>query len=167
MYVLITELILMGILTYVAYRYTFLVDAYNSLESRAVNYKAFADAADTRANNATADLESAYATIDRYQDRIQLLEAICANEGIDFATDDTFIGDFADDVAEILDTPNTYEYDDNGNLVGPDGFTYGVYASDMTDYNDPVEQSRSIALDRIKWTPDDLYTPDVNGSDEF
>lgn len=167
MYVLITELILMGILTYVAYRYTFLVDAYNSLESRAVNYKAFADAADTRANNATADLESAYATIDRYQDRIQLLEAICAKEGIDFATDDTFISDFADDVAELLGAP-AYDFDDDGNLIDPvDGMTYNPYASDVTDYNDPVEQSRSIALDRIKWTPDDLYTPDVNGSDEF
>ena len=65
---------------------------------------------------------------------------------------------FADDVAECIDDTEYLDIDENLNVVDvTTGFTYNPYASDVVD----------ISVDRIQWTPQDLYTPDVNGSDEF
>ena len=134
-YVLITELILMGCLSYVAYRYCNLVESYNKLESLLDNYKAWLDNSDKERGKLEDALDAAYRTIDRMQDE---------RDGTSFA----------EEVGECIDC----DCDDNGCLVDTDtGFTYNPYASDVVD----------ISVDRIKWTPQDLYTPDVDGSDEF
>jgi len=135
-YVLITELILMGCLTYVAYRYTNLVESYNKLEALLDNYKAWLDNSDKERAKLEDALSAAYRTIDRMQDE---------RDGTSFA----------DEIGECI---HDLECDDCGCNVDPEtGFTYNLYASDAID----------ISVDRIQWTPQDLYTPDVNGSDEF
>ena len=148
MITLITELILMGCLTYISYRYCNLVAAYDNTALLLENYKVWlANSENARVDTETA-LAAAYRTIDRMQDE---------RDGTDFASELETIIDCTDPECCGGTGDCTYEYDDNGNMVGPDGFTYNAYASDVTD----------VVLDRIKWTPEDLYTPDVNGSDEF
>ena len=139
MITLITELILMGCLTYISYRYCNLVAAYDNTALLLENYKVWlANSENARVDTETA-LAAAYRTIDRMQDE---------RDGTSFA----------DDVASCIDDTEYLDIDDNLSVVDvTTGFTYNPYASDVVD----------ISVDRIQWTPQDLYTPDVNGSDEF
>jgi hypothetical protein len=139
MITLITELILMGCLTYISYRYCNLVAAYDNTALLLENYKVWlANSENARVDTETA-LAAAYRTIDRMQDE---------RDGTSFA----------DDVAACIDDTEYLDIDENLNVVDvTTGFTYNPYASDVVD----------ISVDRIQWTPQDLYTPDVNGSDEF
>ena len=139
MITLITELILMGCLTYISYRYCNLVAAYDNTALLLENYKVWlANSENARVDTETA-LAAAYRTIDRMQDE---------RDGTSFA----------DDVAECIDDTEYLDIDENLNVVDvTTGFTYNPYASDVVD----------VSIDRIQWTPQDLYTPDVDGSDEF
>lgn len=136
---LITMFALAGVLTYVSYRYTTLVAYANNTEQLLDNYKVWlANSENARLDTETA-LTAAYRTIDRMQDE---------RDGTSFA----------DDVASCIDDTEYLDIDENLNVVDvTTGFTYNPYASDVVD----------ISVDRIQWTPQDLYTPDVNGSDEF
>lgn len=136
---LITMLVLAGVLTYVSYRYTTLVAYADNTERLLDNYKVWlANSENARVDTETA-LAAAYRTIDRMQDE---------RDGTSFA----------DDVASCIDDTEYLDIDDNLSVVDvTTGFTYNPYASDVVD----------ISVDRIQWTPQDLYTPDVNGSDEF
>jgi len=134
---LITMFALAGVLTYVSYRYATLVSIQDDTARKLDNYKVWLENCENERLNTENSLRAAYATIDRMQDE---------RDGTSFA----------DEVGECIDCG--CDVDDNDCLVDTDtGFTYNPYASDVVD----------ISIDRIKWTPENLYTPDVNGSDEF
>ena len=136
---LITMFALAGVLTYVSYRYANLVSIQDDTARKLDNYKVWLENCEQERLNTENSLRAAYATIDRMQDE---------RDGTSFA----------DEVSQCIDDTEYLDVDNNLNVVDvTTGFTYNPYASDVVD----------VSIDRIQWTPQDLYTPDVDGSDEF
>lgn len=168
MYVLITELILMGCLTYVTYKYTNLVSLYNALDNEAHNLRLNLEVAE---KNEAADAQ-AYAAALNLCDSLE--DQLNEYRDKDFATEVSEIlacecDAMDDDACRCigLGAEATYEYDNNGNLVGPDGFTYTTTPSDEElEATGIYSEDGNVQLDRIKWTPDNLYTPDVDSDED-
>ena len=156
--------ILGGLTTYVSFRLFDLKSKYEAKCNEAHNLTINLACAEAERNADFNTLQAAYNRIDKLEEQFAEL---CDRTGT--TPEDSFVQDLCDAMDDdacrcagpcIQDTESTYEYDDNGNLVGPDGFTYSV--TDPTVYSD----DGNIAMDRIKWTPDNLYTPDVDGDDD-
>ena len=153
-----------AIATYASFRYFELSSKYEAKCNEAHNLMLNLASEEAQRNADFVSLNVAYDRIDKLEEKYAEL---CDRTGT--TAEDSFVQDLCDAMDDdacrctgpcTQDTGSTYEYDDNGNLVGPDGFTYSV--TDPTVYSD----DGNIAMDRIKWTPDNLYTPDVDGDDD-
>jgi hypothetical protein len=165
MFPFITIFILGGLTAYVSFRLFDIKDKYDAKCHEAHSLKLNLACAESERNADFVSLNVAYDRIDKLEDKYAEL---CDRTGS--TPEDSFVADLCDAMDDdacrcagpcIQESESTYEYDDNGNLVGPDGFTYNV--TDASVYSD----DGNIACDRIKWTPDNVYTPDVDGDDDF
>jgi hypothetical protein len=154
-----------AIATYTAFRYFALSSKYEAKCTEAYNLKLNLACAESERNADFVSLNVAYDRIDKLEEQYAEL---CDRTGV--SAEDSFVQDLCDAMDDdacrcagpcVQETESTYEYDDNGNLVGPDGFTYNV--TDPSIYS----EDGNVSIDRIKWTPDNLYTPDVDGDDDF
>ena len=161
---LISTLILFGTTAYATYRYTELLSRYDAKCNEAHNATVNLACAEAERNADFVSLNVAYDRINKLEEQYAEL---CDRTGT--TADDSFVQDLCDAMDDdacrcagpcVQESESKYEYDDNGNIVGPDGFTYSV--TDPSVYSD----DGNVAVDRIKWTPDNLYTPDVDGDDD-
>jgi hypothetical protein len=147
----ISTIILFGTTAYAVYKYTTVYNLYEDKCNETHQLKLNLAVAEDERNNDYNTLQVAYNRIDNLEDQYAEL---CDRTGT--TPEDSFVANLCDGI----EYESTYEYDDNGNLVGPDGFTYNV--TDPSIYSD----DGNVACDRIKWTPDNVYTPDVDGDDD-
>lgn len=169
----ISTLILFGTTALLAYWYTQLNNQYKAKCAEAHNLKLNLASEEAQRNADFVSLNVAYDRIDKLENQYADL---CDRTG--YTPDDSFVADLCDAMDDDAcrcagpcvqeSESDSYEYDDDGNLVGPDGFTYNT-----TPSNEELEavgfydELGNVSIDRIKWTPDNLYTPDVDGDDEF
>jgi len=161
---LISTLILFATTAYASNRWAKYYDLYVDKCNEAQNLKLNLASEEAQRNADFVSLNVAYDRINKLEDQYADL---CDRTG--YTPDDAFVQelcDAMDDDACRCAGPciqeNGYELDDSGDVVDVrDGFTFST--TDPSVYSD----DGNIAMDRIKWTPDNLYTPDVDGDDDF
>lgn len=164
---LISTFILFGTTAYLYTSYMRLKDDYVNKCNEAHNLKLSLASEEAQRNADFVSLNVAYDRIDKLEEQYAEL---CDRTGT--SAEDSFVQELCDAMDDDAcrcagpciqdENSNGYELDDSGNVVDlNDGFTFST--TDPSLYSD----DGNVAIDRIQWTPQDLYTPDVDGDDEF